>query len=175
MGMQNEIAIQCGPVRNAGDPTPAPNSMNNNPMGMPFPGSFGPYSPLGMLNSPFQQSPRIPAPPVFEDANSMQPPNGMPYPGMGPQGNWGGQTNWGTPQFQAPKFSFGPPGGGTTTTAAPPAWARNEKPPLTIASNRGPPLMTATRRLQPTRQRIQSKDVVVETQDGGVDNTGQRV
>mgnify|MGYP003686191007 CR=1 FL=1 len=171
IGMQNEIAIECGPVRTEGEPTPSPNSFNNP---MPFPGAFGPYSPLGTLNSPFQQSPRIPAPPVFEGVPPMQAPGlGPPYPGMNPGPMpWRQQTNWGPPQFQAPTFSMGPSNVATTTTSGPAqaAWTRNEKPPL--PSLKIPPLMTATRRQQPTRSRIQSKDIVVESQQSNANNTG---
>nr|XP_022291497.1 uncharacterized protein LOC111102869 [Crassostrea virginica] len=174
IGMQNEIAIECGPVRTEGEPTPSPNSFNNP---MPFPGAFGPYSPLGTLNSPFQQSPRIPAPPVFEGVPPMQAPGlGPPYPGMNPGPMpWRQQTNWGPPQFQAPTFSMGPSNVATTTTSGPAqaAWTRNEKPPL--PSLKIPPLMTATRRQQPTRSRIQSKDIVVETQQSNANNTGRVV
>lgn len=163
--------MECGPVRLAGEPTPAPNSVNNLG-GLPFPGAFGPYSPLGTLNSPYQQSPRIPAPPVFEGAQTMQTTNwGAQFPNMnrGPQ-NWVGPRNWGPPQFQMPNFFVGPQTA-TTTVGPPPAWARNEKPPT--SSNSRPPLMTATRKLhlQPKRSRIQSKDVVIETHNG-VDASG---
>ncbi|XP_062594104.1 uncharacterized protein LOC134255591 [Saccostrea cucullata] len=153
MGVQVEIALECGPVRMAGEPTPDPNSINRSNLGpMPFAGPFGPYSPLGTLNSQFQQSPRIPAPPVFEGSQAM-PTSGWraPFPviNTGPM-NWGRPaTNWGPPQFQFPKFSAGPQNtpSGSTTTSPPAAWSRNEKPP--IPSNNKPALMTATRKQQP--------------------------
>ncbi|XP_061176331.1 uncharacterized protein LOC133185243 isoform X2 [Saccostrea echinata] len=161
MGVQVEIALECGPVRMEGEPTPDPNSINRNNFGpMPFPGPFGPYSPLGTLNSQFQQSPRIPAPPVFEGVQTMQTSGWRaPFPviNTGPM-NWGRPTtNWGSPQFQFPKFSAGPQNtqSASTTSSPPAAWSRNEKPP--IPSNNRPALMTATRKQQPQPRRNQGQ------------------
>ncbi|XP_062594105.1 uncharacterized protein LOC134255592 [Saccostrea cucullata] len=188
-GVQNEIAMECGPVRMPGDPTPSPNSINRNLRRMP--GPFGPYGPMGAMNPQFQQSPRIPAPPVFEGMQqTMQPNNwGMSLPGMhpGPK-NWMGPTNWVAPSF--PQFPAGPQNlqSSPTTSSPPPAWSRNQNQPSHHGRRKGhqvhfmggsrgttaaPPnnlnpygiVMNNNRRGQPTRSRLRSKEAVTKNDE----------
>lgn len=199
IGIPSEIAMECGAVRMPGDPTPSPNNMNQHFRGMPHP--FGPHSPLGGLNSQFQQSPRIPAPPVFEGAQSMQGNNWGMQPSVmnsGPM-NWGRPTNWGAPSFPHPRFLAGTPGmlSHSTTSGPPPAWSRNQNPPSqkrrqnahqvhfmgrnrrTTAAPKIPnPYGIAinknhNRGHHPKRSRLQSKDVAIETQNNPADETGK--
>ncbi|XP_061177104.1 uncharacterized protein LOC133185832 [Saccostrea echinata] len=188
IGVQNEIAMECGPVRMPGDPTPSPNSINRN-FGR-LPGPFGPFAPMGALNSQFQQSPRIPAPPVFEGMQqTMQPNNwGMPLPGMNPgPKNWMGPTNWVVPSF--PRFSAGPQNlqFSSSTSSPPPAWSRNQNQPshhgrrnghqvhfmggnrrTTAAPKNLSPYGIAinnNRRNPPTRSRLRSKDAITKNDE----------
>lgn len=194
IGVQNEIAMECGPVRLPGEPTPSPDMVNQNHRGMPSP--FGPFSPMGSMNPQFQQSPRIPAPPVFEGIQTQGNAWGVPPRAMasGPM-NWGGVQNWGGPPFPHPRFTSGTQDAQSTTSAPPAAWSRNQNPPAQRQNNHQVHFMGGNRRATPApaapnpygvtinnaqnrghnprRSRFEGKDVVIESKDKSTEKTGE--
>lgn len=182
-------------MRLPGEPTPSPDMMNQNHGGMPNP--FGPFSPMGSMNPQFQQSPRIPAPPVFEGIQTQGNTWGVPPRAMasGPM-NWGGVQNWGgPPPFPHPRFTSGTQDAQSTTSAPPAAWSRNQNPPAQgqnshqvhfMGSNRrataapvapnpyGVTIHNAQNRgLNPRRSRFEGKDVVIESKGTSTEKTGE--